>query len=729
MAIIFRAGAIDNSIINQFKINLILNLKIKFLLRDMPEYILKNKPGNFDFKIDYQAELNEEQYKVVTTGDGPCLVLAGAGSGKTRTLVYRVAYLLEKGVDPSRILLVTFTNKAAKEMVSRIESLLHNQPKGLWGGTFHHIGNRLLRIYGREIGIEPNFNILDSDDAKNLIKLCRQTMASPDDKYFPKADLIHKIISLAANLKEPLMEIISRRFSHLEENYIPILERINQLYQDKKKQSNALDFDDLLYQWNRLLLESERIRTKLSQQFEYILVDEYQDTNHIQGEIINQLAGLKKNILVVGDDSQSIYSFRGAVVENILNFPKDWPQVKTFKLETNYRSTPEILALANQSINCNKNKFAKNLRTHKKSGAKPALVALSDSYAQADFVCQRILDLQREEGINLGEIAVLFRAHFQSLELEMEMNKRNIPYVMRGGLRFFEQAHIKDVIAYLRILANHLDEVAWQRILQLQTGIGPATIGALWRQIQTAGSLTQILSQSFNLSNKAAMGWSSARNLLLKLQSMPLTDLSSLIETIMMSGYQKIVRNNFDNAQDRLADLEQLGIFSSRYDSLEKFLADTALGESFKGSGIIENKGSQIEAVALSTIHQAKGLEWKAVFVISLVDGQFPNLKAYEHKSDMEEERRMFYVAVTRAQDQLYLTYPTFSYNSGNVNYYSQFIKELPTGVYEKWRVKNELEVDNDEVVYVDEETEFLPDTDDVAANFWQRVRARQKRK
>jgi len=694
----------------------------------MKEYILKTTEPDFNFKIDYRAELNDEQYKVVTEGEGPCLVLAGAGSGKTRTLVYRVAYLLEKGVAPNRILLVTFTNKAAKEMTSRIELLLKNKPKGLWSGTFHHMGNRLLRIYGKEIGIDPNFNILDSEDSKSLVKLCRSNISLPDDKYFPKADLINKIISLAANLKDPISDIIRRRFPQIDEDYIPIIERINQSYKDKKRQSNSLDFDDLLFEWNRLLLESASTREKLSRQFKYILVDEYQDTNHIQGEIINHLAGTDQNVLVVGDDSQSIYSFRGAIVDNILNFPKDFPEVKTFKLETNYRSTPEILKLANTSINCNKNKFEKNLHTSKKSADKPALVALEDAYTQADFICQRMLDLQREEGINLNEMVVLFRAHFQSLELEMELNKRNIPYVMRGGLRFFEQAHIKDVIAYLRILGNHLDEVSWQRVLQLQTCIGPATVNNIWQQIQTASSLEQILTNQFKLSVKASIGWTEARNLLDKLQSMDVTDISTLIKTILKSGYERIIKNNFDNPQDRLADLEQLSVFSSRYELLEKFLADTALGEGFKGSSIVENNEVPEDAVALSTIHQSKGLEWKVVFVMSLVDGQFPNMKAFDNRRDMEEERRMFYVATTRAQDQLYLTYPIFSYNSGNINQVSQFIKELPEEVYEKWQVKSEFSSDEDEVIYVDENEDPFADSDDVATNFWQRMKKRQQR-
>ena len=690
----------------------------------MKEYILKNPEARHNFKIDYKNELNNEQYQVVVKGDGPCLVLAGAGSGKTRTLVYRVAYLLENGVSPNRLLLVTFTNKAAKEMTSRLELLLKGRASGLWSGTFHHIGNRLLRNYGQAIGINPNFNILDSEDSKSLIKVCRQVVSLPNDKYFPKADLIHKIISLSANSKDNVSEIISQRFSQIDANYIELIENISRLYSEKKKQANSLDFDDLLSEWNRLLLEKHNIKEKLAQQFKYILVDEYQDTNYIQGEIINQLAGDDRNVLVVGDDSQSIYSFRGAVVENILDFPKNFPQTKTFKLETNYRSTPEILDLANQSICHNRRKFDKKLTTHKKSGELPALVALADTDSQADFICQRILDLQKEEGINLNEIAILFRAHFQSLELELELNKRGLPYLMRGGLRFFEQAHIKDVIAYLRILANHLDEVSWVRILQLQAGIGPATVDLIWQNIRQSSSLKQILEKSFNLPFKASFGWVEAKNLLSKLNSLEPTNLSALIETILVSGYKKMVKNNFENPEDRLADLEQLAIFSGRYDSLDKFLADAALGESFKGSKIVENKESVSAAVILSTIHQAKGLEWKVVFIISLIDGQFPNAKSFNNHQALEEERRMFYVAATRAQDQLYLTYPIFSSYNAQINQVSQFIKELPKNVYEKWQVKNEL-VNKDDIVYVDEDSDV--DADDVSANFWKRFHKRIK--
>jgi DNA helicase-2/ATP-dependent DNA helicase PcrA len=687
----------------------------------MKEYILKTPKGDREYKIDYAKELNEEQYRAVTGGNGSALVLAGAGSGKTRTLVYRVAYLLENGVSPDRILLLTFTNKASREMMSRIELLLKDKPKGLWGGTFHHIGNRMLRIYGSKIGIESNFNILDTEDSKSLIKSCRSIISGTSDKYFPKADFIHKIISLSANLKDPIDEIIIKKLSHLDESYIPLVKRIAELYQEKKKQANALDFDDLLSQWNRLLLEDEGIREKLAKKFQYILVDEYQDTNHIQGEIVNHLAGKDQNVLVVGDDSQSIYSFRGADVNNILNFPKDFTDAKTFKLETNYRSTPEILNLANKSISKNKNKFDKQLSTNKPSGVKPALVSCDDSYEQADFICQRILDLQKDDNVELENIAILFRAHYQSLDLEMELNKRNIPYVMRGGLRFFEQAHIKDVIAYLRLLSNHLDEVSWQRVLQLQTGVGGVTAGKIWQIVSQTSSLQQAISMSMSLSARASIGWSEVVKLLNKLLSMDAGDISSQIETILQYGYDKMIKNNFDNPQDRIADLDQLAIFAGRYDSLDKFLADTALGEGFKGANITQKQEASEEAVILSTIHQSKGLEWKAVFVISLVDGQFPSTKSMESSVGLEEERRLFYVATTRAQDYLYLTYPRFSGHTGNMNQVSQFIKELPENVYEKWQIKDDFPEEDNGVVYVSEES------DSVSDQFWKNMKKRME--
>lgn len=693
----------------------------------MKQYNLKPTESPVDFKIDYAKELNDEQYRAVTESIGPSLVLAGAGSGKTRTLTYRVAYLLETGVPAERILLVTFTNKAAKEMMNRIEVLHKGTPKGLWGGTFHSIGNRILRMYGKEIGIEPNFNILDSDDSKTLVKSCLSSVTLPKDKFFPKADLIAKIISLSANLSRPIDEVISEKYSHIDESYIPTIREISEIYKVKKKQANALDYDDLLGEWNRLLMECDYIRTRLANKFQYILVDEYQDTNFIQGQIINNLAGRDQNILVVGDDSQSIYSFRGADVNNILTFPTDYPKAKTFRLETNYRSTPEILDLANTSIKYNKNKFDKNLRTEKAGGKKPVLASCDDGYRQAEFIGQRILELQ-DEGISLSDMVVLFRAHFQSLELEMELNKRNIPYVMRGGLRFFEQQHIKDVVAYLKIINNINDELSWQRILLLQVGVGPANANRIWQAISGLPSLKEAINYPFEnvASAKVLSGWQESKKILACLAEIEKDDVSSLIEAILSGGYKNYVKNNFENYSDRIDDLEQLVVFASNYDSLEKLLADVALSEGFKGQSMVDYKEGEDEAITLSTIHQAKGLEWKVVFVIGLANGQFPNAKVMEKQSEMEEERRLFYVACTRAQDQLYLTYPMFSHKSGNINQISDFIKELPPQVYEQWSVNDSFS-SNDDWDNDDGENVIDIDSEDSVTNqFWARMRAKR---
>lgn len=675
----------------------------------MIKYTLQNNQFNAKSEIDYAKELNSEQYEVVTKGDGPCLVLAGAGSGKTRTLVYRVVYLLDQGVKPENILLVTFTNKAAKEMLERINVTLGADARGLWGGTFHHIGNRLLRMYGESIGIEKNFTILDSEDSLTLIKNCVQQSNPPQDKYFPKPRVIHAIISLSSNLCQSIRDTIESRYDYLKPEYISYIENAASAYQARKKMINALDFDDLLIKWNELLENDSHLRHRLGEKFKYILVDEYQDTNYLQSRIIANLAQPQNNVLVVGDDSQSIYGFRGADVNNILEFPKVFKNAKIFHLNTNYRSTPEILALANYSINRNEKKFEKNLFAIKTKGQAPAVAALTDNYQQADFVCQRILDLQRKNNLSLNQIAVLFRSHFQCLELEMELNKRNIPYQMRGGMRFFEQAHLKDVVAYLKIISNIRDEVSWLRLLTMQGGIGEATADKIWQQVKDFSEIKQASEIDIKLGSKAQIGWNNLQKILGRISKLDQNDLPAIVATILSCGYEDYLKANFENFTDRLDDLKQLISFISTYDSLDKFLADTTLADNFKGETVTEEKTEFGEELILSTIHQAKGLEWKTVFVIGLADGMFPHAKTYDKPQEMEEERRLFYVASTRAMDELYLTYPLFSQD--NILRPSQFIKELPIKLYERWDVEeggiSRTQEDDDEVKYVDEDEEY----------------------
>lgn len=636
--------------------------------------------------IDYEKELNAEQLKVVREGDGHCLVLAGAGSGKTRTLVYRVAYLLENGVPADQIMLLTFTNKASREMLSRIDSILGGAGKGLWGGTFHSLGNRLLRKNAHLIGYTPNFTILDSDDSQQLVKSVLADLNIKPDKYFPKADLIRDIISFAYNSQKPIDEVLQDRYRQIAPELTPTIQTINQNYQTKKHQLGLMDFDDLLTNWY-LLMRNPEHGSRISGQYKYVLVDEYQDTNKIQGSVVSLIAQAHKNLLVVGDDAQSIYSFRAATVSNILDFPKQYAGAKVFKLETNYRSTPDILALANASIGNNPEQFTKDLKSVKSGLVKPVLMPVRDNYQQAEFVLERILEL-RQQGYSLNDMAILSRSTYQNIELELEINKRRIPYEVRGGMRFFEQAHIKDVLAHLRIFANPLDELSWKRVLGLQAGIGPTTAGKIWQTIAgLSGTLDHVVQalKEMVLPGRADDGFKNLLNQLTRIALAPTTSAKILS---VLNGYEAHLKSSYENFQDRIEDLQSLANFAASYKTLEDFLSESALTEGFKG----ERAGGPVatdlgETLVLSTIHQAKGLEWKVVFVTGLAEGQFPHYRVYERPQELSEERRLFYVAVTRAQDELYLVYPVMS-NGGNmgpkINRPSTFISELDEELFER---------------------------------------------
>lgn len=647
-------------------------------------------------KIDYKKDLNDEQYEVLQNAQGPCLVLAGAGSGKTRTLVYLAAYLLEHGIDPKNIMLVTFTNKAAREMLNRVEALLHAHPKGLWGGTFHHLANAIVRKYAESIGYTNSFSILDEEDSKSFLKNCMADLSiSPKKEYFPKADVLHSLFSFSQNSLLGISDIISERYTHIKEEMLPSISRIFEDFQNKKKNMNAMNFDDLLFNWRLLLKDHPDIQKRLSSQLHYVLVDEYQDTNTLQAEIIEMISLVHRNVVVVGDDSQSIYSFRAANVNNILNFPKKFEGAKIFKLQTNYRSTPEILHLANHSIKNNQWQHKKDLKSVKESSKLPALVPLGDSYEQANFICQRVLEL-KEEGADLHSLAVLFRSAFQALELELELNKRNIPYELRGGLRFFEQAHIKDIIAYLKAFNNIKDELAWKRVLELYAGIGRAYTQKIWEHIQKFSDLKPLVESSIHIAARTDKSFHEAMSLFKKLLALEKQFIPTALEIILRAGFQKYVENTFENAQERLEDLEQLINFSLSYTKLDDFLSEVTLSEAFKGDKQKAYKETQDDALILTTIHQAKGLEWKVVFLIGLVDGQFPHYKNFDRPHELEEERRLFYVAVTRAKDELYLTYPIISssFRTGeSINRPSLFIRELKEGLLEKWEVGQEFDL------------------------------------
>ncbi|MBI5180799.1 MAG: ATP-dependent helicase, partial [Nitrospirae bacterium] len=546
----------------------------------MKQYILKTEKHPIKTSIDYMKELNEQQYAAVTAGDGPLLVLAGAGSGKTRTLTYRVSYLIERGVNPSQILIVTFTNRASREMLQRVEMLLSGEIKGIWGGTFHHVGNLILRKYAKALGYESNFTILDNEDTKDLLSDCI-VESGIDTKAirFPKAGILEDIGSLSVNCEKEIADTILEQYPYLEE-LTPEIERALKIYKEKKQKANLMDFDDLLLNWHRLLKEQPKIKERLAMQFQHILVDEFQDTNKLQSDIIDEMASHYKNLMVVGDDAQSIYSFRGAEFRNILEFKERYPDVQIFKLETNYRSTPQILHLSNESIKHNIRQFPKELHSIKSNGPIPVVVPLNNAHQQAEFVSQRIVELV-DEGYSLNEIAVLYRAHYHSVELQMELTKRNIPFEIRSGLRFFEQAHIKDVIAHLKFVHNPFDELSCKRILKLNVGIGSKTASAIWDVISKAANPLSVLisDKLYHLLPRGAReAWPEFYRRIERLSNPPVQESpAEMIRIIMEESYTKYLQSAFTNYYDRAGDLEELSNFAVQYDSLNKFLSEIAL--------------------------------------------------------------------------------------------------------------------------------------------------------
>ena len=644
--------------------------------------------------IDYEKELNPEQYRVVMEEGGPLLVLAGAGSGKTRTLTYRVARLLESGVSPENILLATFTNKAANSMLNRVESLNNSYTGRIMGGTFHHIAHRLLRSNAYLLGYKSSFSIIDNEDSRQLISTCLAELKIDTKKgKFPKSNILVEIIGLAINTQNTLQDIAESKYPY----FLHLMEEITQvaiLYIKKKKDLSIMDFDDLLFNCRSLLLDYPDILKNVAGRFKYVLVDEYQDTNIIQADIVDLLASCHRNLMVVGDDSQSIYSFRGANFSNIINFPDRYPDCKIFKLETNYRSTPEILHLANLSINNNEKQFPKELRAVRGTGMRPVMVSAQNVVKQADFVAQRITELVRS-GVLLKDIAVLYRAHYHSMEMQMEFVRRDIPFDIRSGIRFFEQAHIKDVTSYMRIIVNPGDELAWQRLLLMYPKVGRVTFNKIWKYLsKQENPLEAIFTEDFiKFTPKSAIaGLAEFRKTLQLLLDLPLQDRlpGKIIDVLLnKSGYRTYLQDNYSDTSSREEDLIQLGNFSAQFLQMEDFLNELALLTNMSREESTGEEDGE-DKVALSTIHQAKGLEWSYVFIIWCADGMIPLQRALKEPDGEEEERRLFYVAVTRARDQLYLCYPALDYNrsSGVLNMApSRFIKEIaPLSEYDEDR-------------------------------------------
>jgi DNA helicase-2/ATP-dependent DNA helicase PcrA len=663
-------------------------------------------------RIDFAAELNQQQLAAVTAPPGPALVIAGAGSGKTRTLTYRVAFLLEAGVSPHNILLLTFTNKAAREMLDRVANLLPKDLTGLWGGTFHSIGNRILRRHPEAAGFAPGFSIMDREDQQDLVdSVIASTGLDPKDKRFPKGEVLADVFSYAINTGRTIDQVLVEKYPH----FLEFSDRVVQAqkkYEEKKRAANSLDFDDLLEKTLLLLEGNAAIAERYQRQFQFVLVDEYQDTNRIQADFIDILAKLQRNVMVVGDDAQSIYSWRGANFKNILDFPKRYPDAKVFKIETNYRSAPDILDVANAAIAGNVHQFKKELVAARPAAAmKPALVPLGDSNQQALFVAQRILDL-REEGTELHEIAVLYRAHFHSMEVQMELTRHGIPFSITSGLRFFEQAHIKDVASFLKYVVNPRDEVAFKRMVRLLPGIGARSAEQLWTAASNAltqtvgvqapqlpegeGETREHPAYSFRdlllplkVPAKAAKAWEQLAHTLEEIApgGRP-NPPAEMIRTVIEAVYDDYLKAKFTNYEQRREDLGTLANFSRQYENAADFLDQLALLTGLDTEATASNEDT--EMLTLSSVHQAKGLEWKVVFVIWMNDGMFPSNRSLESDEAIEEERRLFYVAVTRAKDELYLTYPNLRLNAGYgemLQRPSRFLGEVPKDLLEEWQV------------------------------------------
>lgn len=663
----------------------------KYTLKKFDETgLIDRKIDETRFSIDYRNILNPSQFEAVSAVQGNYLLIAGAGTGKTRTLVHRVARLIESGYPPESILLLTFTRKASKEMMDRATLLLDNRCTKINGGTFHSFANLTLRKYGQAAAINPSFTILDQSDSEDVVNLIRgQLNIEKIKKRFPKKTTIFKIISLSKNTYHKIEDIIEVAYPHFLEFAEQIID-ISKVYEAYKKKNSLLDYDDLLiYLLNFLRTENQGAKALLAK-IRFVMVDEYQDTNYLQSEIVKALTKYNANCMVVGDDSQSIYSFRGANFKNIIEFPNHFPNTKIIKLEENYRSTQTILDMANFIINSAIEKYPKNLYTRKPSDNLPAIISATNENMQSRFVVNRILEL-REDGVKLEDIAVLFRSSFHSFDLEIELNKANIPYVKVGGMKFMESSHVKDLLAFMRVTANPKDLISWYRILLLHEGIGPKKAQAL---------LSFIESNAFSLDSK----------LELPVPARLYDKIITLFDIIKEASsktkspaekadylyryYDPLFKSSYDDFNKRKKDLDTFINIAENYKSIDSFLADMALEPPQDSVADLEPGNNEDEFLTLSTIHSAKGLEWHSVFLIHAMEGFFPSSQASESADAMEEERRLMYVAVTRAKENLYVCYPMHifdRYSGFTIAKPSRFLHGIDDKLAEEWLLEEEF--------------------------------------
>ena len=648
------------------------------------KYLLKRsgEPHRSPSGIDYRQELNEGQHAAVTAMDGPLLVIAGAGTGKTRTLVYRVARLVDLGVDPQSILLLTFTRRAAEEMLRRASLLMDNRCEKVAGGTFHSFANLVLRQFGRKLGLASAFTIMDRTDSEDVIQHLRTEMGlNTKEKRFPRKQTVAEIHSMALNKQLPISDLIESDYPHLFESLDDLL-TLCQRYTDYKRGRILLDYDDLLIQLRDLLSDHEEVRCHLSDRYRYILVDEYQDTNRLQSQIIRLLAATHNNVMVVGDDAQSIYSFRGANFRNIMDFPTEFPGTNLIYLEENYRSTQPILSFTNEIIRRAKERYDKKLFTHKEKGDLPLLVRAENEQMQSRFVCQKVLEL-REEGVPLWDMAVLFRSSFHSFDVEIELTRHNIPFVKRGGFQFMESAHIKDLLAHLRITYNPHDTVSWGRALLLLEGVGPQLCQKVIQWVSEGGLPWERL-RSFSAKGKVAMGLKTLAQVLEACEEWTRPPQQAQYLT---QYYLPILKRKYpDDHPKRSRDIEHFLNITERYASLERLLSDMALEPPSDSAGGVLAVDPDEGPLVLSTIHSAKGLEWNSVFIIWALEGRFPSFYNVNTEEELEEERRLLYVAATRAKENLYISYPIKVYDrsmSTILSRPSQFIEDIPEELLE----------------------------------------------
>jgi DNA helicase-2/ATP-dependent DNA helicase PcrA len=628
--------------------------------------------------------LNPAQLKAVMTLDGPLLVIAGAGSGKTRTLVYRVARLVEAGVPPENILLLTFTRKAAGEMLDRAARLADERCRQVSGGTFHSLAHRVLRQYAGLLGFETSFTILDRADMEEVLQsLVREMEIGRGSIRFPKRSTLASILSKAANLQQSIESLMREEYAQFLE-YSLEMSRLEKLYRDYKKTNQLMDYDDLLLFFRQILEENEEIRGRLSEQYSYVMVDEYQDTNGIQADIVKWLACNHRNIMVVGDDSQSIYSFRGANYKNMFDFSVLFSDAEIIKLEENYRSTQPILTFTNSLMTQAREKYTKCLFTKRTDGETPKGIDTGTEKEQAIFICRTIKE-QLSRGRSIKDFAVLFRAAYHSFELELELTRQGISFVKYGGFKFMESAHIKDLLAHLRVIVNRDDAISWGRSLRLIKNIGQGKSQAIINWMKTNRSVTWQIAEWPEAGN-AHNGLKGFSRLLRQLMVRDLAPEAAV--NLVISYYEPILKEKFDDFPRRQKDLEQLSNMAGRYKKLRGFLDDLILEPPTSNADI--NPERRGDCLTLSTVHSAKGLEWPVVFVIWVVEGYFPSAKARSNEATIEEERRLMYVAATRAKDQLIMCYPAREAppvwqmaEMGGRCSLSSFLQALPEGVIE----------------------------------------------